>query len=217
MMVADFFAQLGPLLALEPLLLLAATVLLGIVFGALPGLTATLGVALLTAVTFSLTAAADPAVALQYSMIALLGVYVGAIYGGSHPAILLNIPGTGAAAATALEGYPLSLQGRSGETIGMATVMSFRRYGVGRRGDALPDPSCCCGWRWSSPRSSITFCWPCSGADLRLAHLPDLPSKGWIAGILGLLIATVGEAPLQAYARFTSACRSCATASGRFR
>ena len=202
MYLAEFFSQLASLLAPMPMTLLAGTVLLGIVFGALPGLTATLGVALLTAVTFNLTAGADPAVALQYSMISLLGVYVGAIYGGSHPAILLNIPGTGAAAATALEGYPLARQGRGGETIGTATVTSFIGAVMGVLAMLLIIPLLL---TLALQFTSVEYCLLALFGVLICGSLtsPDLPAKGWIAGVLGLLLATVGDAPLQAYSRFT--------------
>lgn len=116
---SDFFQHLYLIATPTNFVLLIATVLLGIIFGALPGLTATLGIALLTTVTFSLD------LPIESAMVALMGVYVGAIYGGSHPAILLNIPGTAAGAATALEGHRLCQQGRGGETIATATVMSF--------------------------------------------------------------------------------------------
>ena len=89
----EFFRQLVEVANLTNVGILFGTVIMGIIFGALPGLTATLGVALLTTVTYSLKLPTDSA------MVALLGIYVGAIYGGSHPAILLNIPGTAAAAA----------------------------------------------------------------------------------------------------------------------
>jgi TctA family transporter len=72
--------------------------LLGIAVGMMPGLTATLGVALLTTLTFRM-AAGD-------AILILVCTYVGAIYGGSRTAILLNIPGTPANAASSLDGFP---------------------------------------------------------------------------------------------------------------
>ena len=82
-------------LAVDPLtyLYLIASVFLGITFGALPGPTATLAVTILTGFFGN-------KIPLDYSLIALLGAYVGAIYGGSYPSILLNIPGTAASAAS---------------------------------------------------------------------------------------------------------------------
>ena len=98
------------------ILLLFGSVFLGIIFGALPGLTATLGVALLTTLTYGMSA--------DLAMVALMGVYVGAIYGGSYASILINIPGTAASAATALDGYPLACKGEGGKALGMTTTAS---------------------------------------------------------------------------------------------
>src|SRR5690606_36918549 len=83
----------------------------------LPGLTATLGVALLTTLTFSMPSG--------QAILVLICMYVGAIYGGSRSAILLNIPGTPANAATALDGHPLARMGQAGRAMGIATAGSF--------------------------------------------------------------------------------------------
>jgi putative tricarboxylic transport membrane protein len=90
---------------------------LGIIVGMLPGLTATMGVALMTTLTFKMPA--------SEAVLILVCMYVGAIYGGSRSAILLNIPGTPANAATAVDGHPLAKQGRAGRAIGIATTGSF--------------------------------------------------------------------------------------------
>src|SRR5690606_34039531 len=84
--------------------------LLGIVVGMLPGLTATLGVALLSTLTFSMPS--------DQAILVLICMYVGAIYGGSRSAILLNIPGTPASAATVLDGHPLARRGEAGKAMG---------------------------------------------------------------------------------------------------
>ena len=80
-------------LAADPLniLILLSSVLMGIMFGAMPGLTSTLGVALLTALTYGMDT--------PTAMLCLLSIYVGGTYGGSYASILINIPGTAAAAA----------------------------------------------------------------------------------------------------------------------
>ena len=80
--------------------------LLGLVIGILPGLTATMGVALLVTLTYKMQA--------DQAILTLMCVYLGAIYGGSRTAILLNIPGTPANAAATLDGHPLALQGKAG-------------------------------------------------------------------------------------------------------
>jgi putative tricarboxylic transport membrane protein len=98
MYIQDFFSQIAHIITFAKLGVLAGTIVLGIMFGALPGLTATLGVALLTTVTYGLPT--------DLAMVALIGIYVGAVYGGSHASILINIPGTGAAAATISDSPP---------------------------------------------------------------------------------------------------------------
>ena len=99
--VMDAFAVA---LSWQGLLALFVSVFLGLIFGMLPGLTATMAVALLTGLTYSVDGG--------LAVVALLGVYVGAISGGCQSAILLNIPGTPASAATALDGYPIAREGR---------------------------------------------------------------------------------------------------------
>ena len=91
-------------------------VVAGIIFGFLPGLSATMGVALLMPFTFNMA----PVEGISL----LLGVYCGGIYGGSITAILIRTPGTPASAATVLEGYPMTQQGRAKEALNGATLGS---------------------------------------------------------------------------------------------
>lgn len=106
-------------LALDPTALLAGAigVLLGMFFGALPGLTSTMGVALLIPLTFTL----DPIVALS----AILGLYVSGVYAGSLTATLIGTPGTAAAAATLLEGPHMRDKGETRKALSMTTIASF--------------------------------------------------------------------------------------------
>ncbi len=202
MYVTEFFDQLVALATFTHAGVLVSSMLLGILFGAVPGLTATLGVALLTAVTFNLTASTDPRLALEYSMTALVGIYVGAIYGGCHPAVLLNIPGTAASAATALEGYPLCERGRGGEAIGTATVTSFFGTVMGVLAMLLVIPLLL---QLAQQFTSVEYFLLALFGVLICGSLtsPDTPIKGWIAGLLGLLMASVGDSPVQGYPRFT--------------
>ena len=89
-----FYFQTVIHLASDPvhIAILFGSVILGIIFGAMPGLTSTLGVALLTALTYGMDTAT--------AMLCLLAIYVGGTYGGSYASILINIPGTAASAAT---------------------------------------------------------------------------------------------------------------------
>src|ERR671921_2556265 len=91
--------------------------LLGIIIGALPGLTATMGVALMTTLTFTMPH--------EQAILVLVCIYVGAIYGGSRSAILLNIPGTPASACSTLDGFPLERQGLAGRAMGISTSGSW--------------------------------------------------------------------------------------------
>ncbi|MGK0188480.1 MAG: putative tricarboxylic transport membrane protein [Verrucomicrobiales bacterium] len=194
--LTTFAAQLLHIATPTNLAVLAGAVVMGIAFGALPGLTATLGVALLTTVTFTLD------LPVETSMVALMGVYVGAIYGGSHPAVLLNIPGTAAGAATVLEGYPLCKQGRGGEALATATVMSFVGTVFGVLAMLLLVPLL--------SRAALLF----QSSEYFLLALfgvlicgsltsPDTPIKGWIAGVIGMLLATIGLDPTHGFPRFT--------------
>ncbi|MEG1716348.1 MAG: tripartite tricarboxylate transporter permease, partial [Lachnospiraceae bacterium] len=88
----------------------------GIYVGAIPGLSATMAVSLLVSFTFGWE---------THSALALMiGIFVGAVYGGSRSAILLNIPGAPAAVATALDGYPMAKKGLAGEAMGIVTAQS---------------------------------------------------------------------------------------------
>ena len=92
-------------------------VVTGIVFGCIPGLTGTMGIVLMLPLTYKLDAV--PAFAL------LMGIYVGAEYGGSISAILIRTPGTGSAAATVLDGNALARKGHASEALGAANIGSF--------------------------------------------------------------------------------------------
>lgn len=89
----------------------------GIVIGALPGFSASMGVALLIPITYGMSPVAG--------LIMLTAVYTSAIYGGSITATLCHTPGTPASAATAIDGYKLTQQGRGMEAVGVCTVASM--------------------------------------------------------------------------------------------
>ena len=99
------------------LLAIAIGTVAGVVIGAMPGLTATMAVGLLVPFTYTM----DPVLGLML----LGGIYAGAMYGGSIPAILLNTPGTPAAVATALEGYAMSREGHGRLALKVSVVASF--------------------------------------------------------------------------------------------
>jgi len=183
-------------LAADPfnLMILFSAVLLGIIFGAMPGLTATLGVALLTTLTYGMQT--------NTAMIALMAIYVGGVYGGSYASILINIPGTAAAAATALDGYPLACKGEAGKAIGMTTTSSAIGTMVGMFFVVTLSPLIA---KFALQFTSFEFFLLAFFGIIISGTLtsPDLVCKGWIAGFLGLFLAVVGRDRLQFFPRFT--------------
>jgi len=93
----------------QMLLLVLGGVFLGVVLGAIPGLSGTIGIALLLPITFKM----QPAQAI----LMLGGIFMGGMYGGSITAILINVPGDLCATCTAIEGYPLAKKGRAQEAL----------------------------------------------------------------------------------------------------
>ena len=178
---------------LNVVILFGATIL-GIVFGALPGLTATLGVALLTTLTYGVND--------NTAFVALLSIYVGAVYGGSYSAILLNIPGTAAAAATAVDGYPLALKGEGGRALGMTTTASLIGTIFGLLCLALVAPVII---QIALKFTTFEKFWLAMFGIIISGTLTsrDLVYKGWIAGLIGLWLSTIGQEPLQSFPRYT--------------
>jgi putative tricarboxylic transport membrane protein len=165
---------------------------LGIVIGALPGLTATMGVALLTTLTFTMPH--------NEAIMVLICIYVGAIYGGSRSAILLNIPGTPASAASTLDGYPLARQGLAGRAMGISTSGSWLGTLFGILCLALLTPVLS---ELALTFQSFEFFWiSVFGVVVAGTLAGGDPLKGYIAGFLGLWIATIGQEPYYNYQRY---------------
>ena len=99
------------------LLLIAAGVLLGIVFGSIPGLSATMAIALCLPMTFRMGTVTGIAF--------LIALYIGGISGGLISAILINIPGTPASVATTFDGGPMAKKGQAGKALGVGITASF--------------------------------------------------------------------------------------------
>ena len=113
----DILAQsLASLLDFWNLAMLAIGVVVGVSVGAIPGLTATMAVALALPFTFAMTPIA--------SILLLVGIYKGGLYAGSITAILINTPGTPAAAATTMDGYPLARMGQARKALEIALYSS---------------------------------------------------------------------------------------------
>ncbi len=168
-------------------------VVLGAIFGALPGLTATMGVAILTPLTFWLSA--------EEGLAMLLGIYGGAIPGGGIPAILINVPGTPASIATSWDGYPLSRQGKAGLALGINALLSA----VGQLTSifflavaAFPIATFALRFGPAEYFGLALF-----GISLMAGVSGGRVIQGMLAGMLGLALATVGLDPMTAYPRYT--------------
>lgn len=170
-------------------------VISGIAIGALPGLTATMGVTLL--LPFTLGMGLSP----QDSFAMLIGIYVGAIYGGSIPAVLIATPGTPASAATLLDAYPLTQRGEAGRVIVLLTLACFIGGVIGVVLLIFLSPQIA---RFGLQFSSIEYF---ALAVFGLSMIVSLSSgsvwKGLVSGFFGLLIATIGLDPITGTPRFT--------------
>jgi len=191
--LGDLAAGLVTLATPQLLFHAAWATLLGIFVGSLPGLTATMGVALMTTLTYSLDSTT--------AILVLICMYVGAIYGGSRSAILLNIPGTPASAATSLDGYPLAREGRAGYAMGLATTGSALGTLVGVLMLVLVAPPLA---EAALNFGSFEFFWLAAFGILISGQLTadTTPIKGYIAGILGLVVAMIGSEGIHAHVRF---------------
>ncbi|PIE33578.1 C4-dicarboxylate ABC transporter permease [candidate division KSB3 bacterium] len=165
----------------------------GMAIGALPGLTATMGVAILVPFTFTL----DPLT----SLVMLVGIYIGAIQGGSIPAVLIRTPGTPAAAATTFDGYPLALKGEADKALASALFASFFGGMVGTIILAFSAPLI------SQVALEFSAAEYCAFGIFGLSVIISLSEggiiKGLIAGGFGLLLATVGMDKVTGTPRFT--------------
>ena len=156
--------------------------LLGLFVGAMPGLSATMALALLLPLTYNMDAASG------LSMLAAL--YVGASYGGSISAILLRTPGTPSAAATVLDGHPLSQQGQAGRALGVSLFASF--VGGLMSGLALLTAAPLLGVVVLEFGPVEMFAIAVLGITIIGSLAQGSMISGLLSGALGLLISTVG-------------------------
>lgn len=183
MSLMDSFAAGFALVAQwESLAALFAGIVVGVFAGAIPGMSATMAVALALPFTFAM-----PAI---QGILLLLGVYKGGIFGGSIPAILIKTPGTPASSATVLDGHPMAEKGEAGKALGMALYASCTADFVSNMALIL-----FAGWlasfalKFGPPEFftlilfSLTIIAGVSGENLL---------KGLVSAGLGLLLATVG-------------------------
>lgn len=190
MVILEAFIQI-----FKPFTLLAMTfgVAWGIICGVLPGLGATIGIALLIPFTFGM----DPMVALP--MVA--GVYVGAMYGGGITSIMLGVPGTSAAAATVFDGHPLAQKGMANKALTTSVAASAIGGMVSAIALLTIAPPLAKASLAFGPHEY--FLLAIFGLTIIAALSPNSLIKGVLAGLFGLLLSTVGIDPVTGFMRFT--------------
>lgn len=184
---------LGSVFTIASLLAMVLGLFAGIIIGALPGLGATMGVALLLPITFSMDVTA--------AMMLLVGCYCGAIYGGSISAILIGAPGTAASAATVADGYAMAKRGFAKRALSLsltASVLGALISGIGLLVGA-PVISAA-ALKFSSPE----FLLLALGGLILVAGIEGSSFvRGLISASIGLLITTMGIDSISGTARFT--------------
>ncbi len=189
----NILAGLQTLLSLESIIALIAGTVGGMVIGALPGFSAAMGVSLLIPITYGM----GPVAALSM----LVAMYTSAIYGGSITAILCHTPGTPASAATAIDGFQLTKQGRGMEAMGVATLGSAVGGTVSAIAMLLIAPAL---GAFSLKFSVLEyFLLSVFGLTVIASLAGDSVIKGLFSGILGLALGCVGLDAISGFPRMT--------------
>ncbi|QLG60308.1 tripartite tricarboxylate transporter permease [Halorarum salinum] len=189
-----FFEAVSVVLTPEFLLLIAAASIIGIFLGSMPGV----GPALTLALAFPFTFAMEPEMGLMLMAV----LYGSTTYGGSVSAILINVPGTPGSAATLLDGYPLTRQGKAALAIGIATISSFIGAVIGLGFLALFAPILAELALILGPPEMFLL------AVLGLATVSAVSRgsifKGFAAAGFGVVVASIGSDPITGQVRFTA-------------
>jgi len=189
----NLLLMMAPLFSSKLLLVLFFGTLFGLILGVLPGLGPTTGGALILPFTMTL----DPLSAI----VLLTSIYCAGTYGGAITAILINTPGTPAAAATCLDGYPLAQKGEAGRALGMATVSST----VGGIFSVIilvffAPLLAKLAYEFGQPEY---FALAIFGLTMLASIGEGSPIKNLIAGAFGILISTIGKDFMTSIDRFT--------------
>ena len=191
--MADYLSAI--LVCLNPvnLILIIAMVSLGIVFGAIPGLSATLGIALLLPITFGLSTTT--------SFVLLLAIWIGGVSGTFISAVLIGIPGSSSAIATCFDGYPMTKKGEAGKALGIGMTASFIGSVFSILLATVLSPIIANFALTLGPWEyfSLCFCAITLIASLSKGSI----FKGLMAAGIGLLMGCVGSDPINGMGRFT--------------
>lgn len=157
-------------------------ILMGIIFGCIPGLTATLGVALMIPITYSLTA--------HQGLTLLIAIYVGGISGGLITATLINIPGTPSSIFTCYDGYPMTKNGKPGQALSIGIFASLVGGTVSALALFLIAPQLAKIALMFGSWEYFSVC--ILGLAVVITMSSDDPVRGLIGTMLGLLIGCIG-------------------------
>ncbi len=188
-----FLSSFASVLSPESFLIIAAGVFIGIIFGALPGLSTAMAVALCLPITYTMSA--------THGISMIMGLFIGGVSGGLITAILLNIPGTAASLATTFDGHPMANKGQAGRALGIGICFSFIGTIIGIIAIVTLSPILADFALQFSPVEyfaisvfSLTMMASLSGKSL---------VKGLITGCFGMYIAMFGLSPIDSIPRFT--------------
>lgn len=192
-MLAHFFDACSVMFSFKPILMIFFGTFIGIVIGALPGLSATMGMAIFSPMTYFMS----PTLGIPF----LLGLYKGGTYGGSISAILINTPGTASNAATTMDGYPLAQKGRAGYALTAALKASLVGDFFGTAVLVFVAPQLArIALKFGPPEifSLILFSlmFVCIGQRGSLV-------KAWLSAAVGIGLSIIGQDPITGYPRFT--------------
>lgn len=192
-MLQLFFDGLAAACTPDTLLLIFLGIIVGIIFGSVPGLTAVMAIALFLPVTYQLSAA--------NGITLLCALYIGAVSSGLISAILLNMPGTPASVATCFDGTPMAKKGEAFKALGAGTVFSFLGTVVGLLVLTFLAPQVAklavkmgAQELFAISIFSLTLISGLTGKSV---------TKGLMSAVLGCMFTTVGSAPIDSVSRYT--------------
>jgi len=189
LMISGFAAIMN----FQCLLLMTVGVAVGIIFGAIPGLTGTMAVSLCLPMTFSMGPVAG--------FCLLLGLYIGGISGGLISAILIKIPGTPSSIATVFDGYPMAARGEGGKALGIGILYSFIGTLISIIFLIFIAPPLADVALQFGPYEY--FAVGIFSITMIASLVSGSPFKGLASGALGLCLAMVGAAPIDGATRLT--------------
>ena len=189
----ELISKITLILDLTTFLLILGSTIVGVLIGALPGLSSGMAIALLLPFTIYL----EP----NQAIAAMAALYCGGTFGGSITAILINAPGAPPAAATAFDGFPMAQNGQAGKALGMAAVSSVIGGIISLIVLIIFAPTLAkIAYKFGPPEY---FALAIFGLSMLASISSKSPVKNLIGGLIGLFVATIGVHLTTGISRFT--------------